>query len=74
LPNQFGYLLQPKTIWNTEETPEHSLLEQILHLEPLEVDIFRGFTLPEAPTFRKVFGGQLIGQTLFLPPSLTSAI
>jgi len=35
-----------------------------LHLEPLEVDIFRGFTLPEAPTFRQVFGGQLIGQAL----------
>ncbi|XP_025823477.1 acyl-coenzyme A thioesterase 8 isoform X1 [Panicum hallii] len=64
LPNQYGYLLQPKTIWNAEETPEHSLLEQILHLEPLEVDIFRGFTLPEAPTFRQVFGGQLIGQAL----------
>jgi acyl-coenzyme A thioesterase 1/2/4 len=74
LPNQYGYLLQPKTIWNAEETPEHSLLEQILHLEPLEVDIFRGFTLPEAPTFRQVFGGQLIGQALFLTPSLTSAI
>ncbi|KAF0891275.1 hypothetical protein E2562_009452 [Oryza meyeriana var. granulata] len=65
LPNQYGYLLQPKTIWNAEETPEnHSLLEQILHLEPLEVDIFRGFTLPGAPTFRQVFGGQLIGQAL----------
>jgi len=73
LPNQFGYLLQAKTIWNAE-TPEHSLLEQILHLEPLEVDIFRGFTLPEAPIFRQVFGGQLIGQALFLPRSLTSAI
>ncbi|KAF0891273.1 hypothetical protein E2562_009450 [Oryza meyeriana var. granulata] len=37
LPNQYGYLLQPKTIWNAEETPEnHSLLEQILHLQPLE--------------------------------------
>jgi len=64
LPNQYGYLLQPKTIWNAEETPEHSLLEKILHLEPLEVDIFRGFTLPEGPMFRQVFGGQLIGQAL----------
>nr|CAB3485390.1 unnamed protein product [Digitaria exilis] len=27
-----------------------------------KVDIFRGFTLPEAPTFRQVFGGQFIGQ------------
>jgi len=65
LPSQYGHLLQTKTIWNAEETPEnHSLLEQILHLEKLEVDIFRGFTLPEAPTFRQVFGGQLIGQAL----------
>ncbi|WVZ86690.1 hypothetical protein U9M48_033439 [Paspalum notatum var. saurae] len=53
LPNKYGHLLQPKTIWNAEETPEHSLLEQILHLEPLEVGIFRGFTLPEAPMFRQ---------------------
>uniref|UniRef100_A0ACD5UDN5 Uncharacterized protein n=1 Tax=Avena sativa TaxID=4498 RepID=A0ACD5UDN5_AVESA len=65
LPSQYGHLLQTKTIWNAEETAEnHSLLEQILHLEKLEVDIFRGFTLPEAPTFRQVFGGQLIGQAL----------
>uniref|UniRef100_A0A0D9W833 acyl-CoA hydrolase n=1 Tax=Leersia perrieri TaxID=77586 RepID=A0A0D9W833_9ORYZ len=54
LPNQYGHLLQPKTIWNAEDTPEnYSLLEQILHLEPLEVDIFRGYTLPGAPTFRQ---------------------
>ncbi|XP_066348856.1 acyl-CoA hydrolase 2-like [Miscanthus floridulus] len=39
LPNQYAHLLQPKTIWNPEETPEHSLLEQILHLQPLEVSI-----------------------------------
>ncbi|XP_047068523.1 acyl-CoA hydrolase 2-like isoform X1 [Lolium rigidum] len=65
LPSQYGHLLQTKTIWNAEETPEnHSLLEQILHLEKLEVDIFRGLTLPEAPQFRQVFGGQLIGQAL----------
>uniref|UniRef100_A0ACD5UUG3 Uncharacterized protein n=1 Tax=Avena sativa TaxID=4498 RepID=A0ACD5UUG3_AVESA len=65
LPSQYGHLLQTKTIWNAEEAAEnHSLLEQILHLEKLEVDIFRGFTLPEAPTFNQVFGGQLIGQAL----------
>uniref|UniRef100_A0A453CNM1 acyl-CoA hydrolase n=1 Tax=Aegilops tauschii subsp. strangulata TaxID=200361 RepID=A0A453CNM1_AEGTS len=65
LPSQYGHLLQTKTIWNAEETPEsHSLMEQILHLEKLEVDIFRGFTLPEAPTFNQVFGGQLIAQAL----------
>uniref|UniRef100_A0A453CNU1 Cyclic nucleotide-binding domain-containing protein n=1 Tax=Aegilops tauschii subsp. strangulata TaxID=200361 RepID=A0A453CNU1_AEGTS len=66
LPSQYGHLLQTKTIWNAEETPEsHSLMEQILHLEKLEVDIFRGFTLPEAPTFNQVFGGQLIAQACF---------
>ncbi|KAL6651186.1 hypothetical protein ACP70R_010111 [Stipagrostis hirtigluma subsp. patula] len=65
LPSKYGHLLQPKTIWNAEDTSEsHSFVEQILHLEPLEVDIFRGFTLPGAPIFRQVFGGQLIGQAL----------
>jgi hypothetical protein len=40
LPNQYGYFLKPKTIWNAEGTTEiHSLLEQILHLEPLEVSL-----------------------------------
>lgn len=58
-------LLQPKSIWNAEGTPEDfSLVEQILHLESLEVDLFRGFTLPDSPMFRQVFGGQLIGQAL----------
>ncbi|CAN6461694.1 unnamed protein product [Victoria cruziana] len=58
-------LLQPKSLWNAEETPETcSLMEQILHLEPLEVNIFRGFTLSDTPTFGHVFGGQLIAQAL----------
>ena len=46
-----------------------SCLPQLLSLF-FQVDIFRGFTLPEGPMFRQVFGGQLIGQALFLPPSL----
>ena len=46
-----------------------SCLPQLLSLFS-QVDIFRGFTLPEGPMFRQVFGGQLIGQALFLPPSL----
>ncbi|KAF3793567.1 Acyl-coenzyme A thioesterase 8 [Nymphaea thermarum] len=58
-------LLQPKSLWNAEETPETcSLMEQILHLEPLEVNIFRGLTLSDTPTFGHVFGGQLIAQAL----------
>jgi len=27
-----------------------------------KVDIFQGITLPDAPRFGKVFGGQMIGQ------------
>ncbi|KAF3340250.1 acyl-coenzyme A thioesterase 8-like protein [Carex littledalei] len=65
LPNKYIYLLQPKSIWNADETPENfSLVEHILHLEPLDVNIFRGFTPPDAPAFRQVFGGQFIGQAL----------
>ena len=42
MPSQYGHLLQTKTIWNAEETPEsHSLMEQILHLEKLEVCLDR---------------------------------
>ena len=29
---------------------------------PFKVNIFRGITLPDAPKFGKVFGGQFIGQ------------
>ncbi|PKA48250.1 palmitoyl-CoA hydrolase [Apostasia shenzhenica] len=65
LPHEHSNLLQPKSIWNADGTPkDFSLVEHILHLEPIEVDIFRGFTLPNAPSFGHVFGGQLIGQAL----------
>ncbi|PKU76316.1 palmitoyl-CoA hydrolase [Dendrobium catenatum] len=58
LPHGNRNLLQPKSIWNADGTPEDfSLVEHILLLEPLEVDIFRGITLPDAPSFRQVFGG-----------------
>ncbi|KAJ6344162.1 hypothetical protein OIU76_005811 [Salix suchowensis] len=36
----------------------------ILHLESIEVNIFQGITLPDAPRFGKVFGGQFVGQAL----------
>ncbi|KAK4745277.1 hypothetical protein SAY87_011589 [Trapa incisa] len=63
LPLENCNLLQTKSIWNADEQVEKSsLMEQILHLEPIEVNIFRGITLPEAPKFGKVFGGQLIAQ------------
>ncbi|KAJ8459616.1 hypothetical protein OPV22_032542 [Ensete ventricosum] len=65
LPDGYSSLLQPKSIWYADESPGGlSLMEHILCLEPLEVDIFRGFTLRDAPSFRQVFGGQLIGQAL----------
>ncbi|KAL5161005.1 Acyl-coenzyme A thioesterase 8 [Glycine soja] len=65
LPHVHSTLLQPKSIWRAENSLETcSPVENILHLEPLEVDIFQGVTLPDAPRFGKVFGGQMIGQAL----------
>uniref|UniRef100_A0A5B6YJ77 acyl-CoA hydrolase n=1 Tax=Davidia involucrata TaxID=16924 RepID=A0A5B6YJ77_DAVIN len=65
LPHEHCDLLQPKSIWSADKTIETcSLVEHILHLEPIEVNIFRGITLPAAPKFGKVFGGQFIGQAL----------
>lgn len=65
LDRHYNTLLQPKSIWNADERLDtESLVERILHLEPIEVDIFRGFTLQDAPKFAQVFGGQLIGQAL----------
>ncbi|KAK7340249.1 hypothetical protein VNO77_20948 [Canavalia gladiata] len=65
LPHQYSALLQPNSIWNAEKSIDTcSPVEHILHLEPLEVDIFRGITPVDAPKFGKVFGGQLVGQAL----------
>ncbi|KAG6597123.1 Acyl-coenzyme A thioesterase 8, partial [Cucurbita argyrosperma subsp. sororia] len=65
LPREHYPLLNPMSIWNAHGTPDTcALVEKILHLEPLEADIFRGITLPDAPKFGKVFGGQLVGQAL----------
>ncbi|KAJ7536178.1 hypothetical protein O6H91_12G059100 [Diphasiastrum complanatum] len=41
-----------------------AVVEQILNLENLAVDLFRGFTLPGAPSFGNVYGGQLVAQAL----------
>ncbi|KAK6260681.1 hypothetical protein SCA6_015155 [Theobroma cacao] len=63
LPHKHFTLLQSKSIWSTDKTLETSaLVESILHLEPIELNIFQGITLPDAPKFGKVFGGQLVGQ------------
>ncbi|XP_052191847.1 acyl-CoA hydrolase 2 isoform X7 [Diospyros lotus] len=65
LPDKYRGLLQSKSIWNADRTHDMcALVEHILHLEPLEVNIFRGITLPDTPNYGKVFGGQFIGQAL----------
>ncbi|KAH7663018.1 Acyl-CoA thioesterase protein [Dioscorea alata] len=65
LRHENSHLLHPKSIWNADEMHEGiALVQHILSLEPQEVDIFHGHTLPEAPSFGHVFGGQLIGQAL----------
>ncbi|KAJ0797588.1 putative palmitoyl-CoA hydrolase [Helianthus annuus] len=65
LPHEHCSLLQSKSIWSAEQTAETcSFVESILHLEPIEVDIFKGITLPGTPHYGKVFGGQFIGQAL----------
>lgn len=63
LHHEHYYLLEPKSIWN-ENLEKCSDVERILHVEPVEVNIFKGITPPGAPAFGKVFGGQLIGQAL----------
>ncbi|QHO08603.1 acyl-CoA hydrolase 2 isoform X4 [Arachis hypogaea] len=63
LLHEHSALLQPNSIWSEEKPVDTcSLVEHILHLEPIEVDIFRGITPPKAPKFGKVFGGQTVGQ------------
>ncbi|XP_047336218.1 acyl-CoA hydrolase 2-like isoform X2 [Impatiens glandulifera] len=58
-------LLKPKSIWNADKTDDSCApVENILHLIPLEDNIFQGITLPEAPKFGKMFGGQFMGQAL----------
>ncbi|KAL2330313.1 hypothetical protein Fmac_017894 [Flemingia macrophylla] len=65
LPHEHSALLQPKSIWSAEKSLDTcSPVEHILHLEPIEVDIFRGITPTDAPKFGKVFGGQIVGQAL----------
>lgn len=65
LPHEHRHLLEPKSIWRSDEAIDKcSLVEHILQLEPIEVNIFKGITLPDAPKFGKVFGGQFMGQAL----------
>ncbi|CAN1308750.1 Acyl-CoA hydrolase 2 [Linum perenne] len=65
LPREHCSLLQTKSIWRADETTDSSsLVERILQLDSVEVNMFQGITLPEAPKFGKVFGGQFVGQAL----------
>ncbi|XP_022979208.1 uncharacterized protein LOC111479014 [Cucurbita maxima] len=65
LPREHYSLLNPMSIWNADRTRDtFAVVEKILQLEPLEANTFQGITLPEAPKFGKVFGGQLVGQAL----------
>ncbi|KAL6498809.1 Acyl-CoA hydrolase 2 [Orobanche gracilis] len=65
LPKEHTNLLKAKSIWSVDETQEkRPAVERILHLDPVDVNIFQGITLPEAPKFGKVFGGQFVGQAL----------
>ncbi|XP_010427111.1 PREDICTED: uncharacterized protein LOC104712013 isoform X1 [Camelina sativa] len=58
-------LLEPKSVWDSDkELESRCLVEHILYLEPVDLNVFRGFTPPNAPTYGKVYGGQLVGQAL----------
>ncbi|XP_074328527.1 acyl-CoA hydrolase 2-like [Apium graveolens] len=64
LPREHSNLLQTRSIWNADQASEACPVEKILHLEPVEVNLFTGITVPDTPSFGKVFGGQFIGQAL----------
>ncbi|CAL5192679.1 unnamed protein product [Lathyrus oleraceus] len=65
LPREHSAVLQATPIGSAEKSMETcSLVEHILHLEPIEVDIFQGITPSYAPKYGSVFGGQLVGQAL----------
>ncbi|KAL8192367.1 hypothetical protein R6Q57_027552 [Mikania cordata] len=54
LPHEHCSLLNSKSIWSSEHTLEtFSLVQRILHLDSIEVNIFRGITLPDAPHYGK---------------------
>ncbi|KAH9610271.1 hypothetical protein KSS87_022574 [Heliosperma pusillum] len=65
LPSEHCCLLQPKSIWNAHERQETCApVESILHLDAVEVNLFKGITLPYAIKFGKLYGGQFIGHAL----------
>ncbi|CAN7042067.1 unnamed protein product [Brassica rapa subsp. trilocularis] len=62
LTSDHCHLLETKPICDSDN--ERSLLERILYMDPLDLNVFRGFTLPNAPALGKVFGGQFVAQGL----------
>lgn len=65
LPHEHRALLQTNSIWSAgERHGTCAVVESVLHVQPIEVNIFQGITIPEAVNFGKVFGGQFIGQAL----------
>ncbi|KAL9228925.1 hypothetical protein vseg_004453 [Gypsophila vaccaria] len=65
LPSEHCCLLQPKSIWNKDDI--HGIcaqVESILHLDQIKVNLYQGITLPYAPMFGNVFGGQFMGHAL----------
>ncbi|KAF8075551.1 hypothetical protein N665_1086s0002 [Sinapis alba] len=62
LTSDHCHLLETKPISDSDN--ERSLLERILYMDPLDLNLFRGFTLPNAPSLGKVFGGQFVAQAL----------
>lgn len=66
LRNENAHLLSSVSIWAQQpDESEVALLERILELETLEVDLYKGYTKPDYPSFGgNVYGGQLLGQAL----------
>ncbi|KAJ4910289.1 Acyl-CoA thioesterase family protein [Raphanus sativus] len=62
LTSEHCHLLETKAICDSDN--ERPLLERILYMDPLDLNVFRGFTLPNAPALGKVFGGQFVAQAL----------
>nr|VDC89606.1 unnamed protein product [Brassica rapa] len=62
LTSDHCHLLETKPMCDSDN--QRSLLERILYMDPLDLNVFRGFTLPNAPALEKVFGGQFVAQGL----------
>ncbi|CAM8981403.1 unnamed protein product [Rhodiola kirilowii] len=65
LAHKHRELLASKSIWSADAPAGAcAYIEEILHLEPVDANLFKGVTLPDSPNFGQVFGGQLVGQAI----------